>query len=230
MLNTKRIDLSMFPERSNRPKLGLQFFAEPAPAPEPTPAPSPAQEPSPAPNPAPELEPAPNDEAAAQAAAELKRLQAELSKQKNALDAATKEAANYKKQLRAKLSTEEQEAEAAKERQEAMEAELAALRKQSAMGAISKKVMTFISDENTADGVAEALYGAEDVDAAIDAIAKAWTAKEKELRLEFSKLPPPAPGGDSSNVQKDVEEGHKFGKAKMASMQSSNEGLKKFMK
>lgn len=162
--------------------------------------------------------------------AELKRLQAELAKQKSALDNATKEAANYKKQLRAKLSTEEQEAEAAKERQEAMEAELAALRKQSAMGAISKKVMTFVGDEKTADGIAESLYGAEDVDAAIDAISKAWSAKEKSLRLEFSKLPSPAGGGDESKSQKDVEEGHKFGKARMAAMQSSREGLKRFMK
>lgn len=225
MLNAKRIDLFMFPERTDRPKLGLQFFAEPAQGPEF----APASELEPTPNPAPEPEPAPDD-AVAQTAAELKRLQAEFAKQKNALDNATKEAANYKKQLRAKLSTEEQEAEAAREKQEAMEAELAALRKQSAMGAISKKVMTFISDEKTADGIAEALYGAEDVDAAIDAIAKSWTAKEKELRLEFSRLPPPAAGGDDNKVQKDVEEGHKFGKAKMASMQSSNEGLKKFMK
>lgn len=227
MLNTKRIDLSMFPERSNRPKIGLQFFAEPAPAPEPMPAPAP--EPAPTPNPGPEPEPTPDD-AVTQTAAELKRLQAELSKQKNALDAATKEAANYKKQLRAKLSTEEQEAEAAKERQEAMEAELAALRKQSAMGAISKKVMTFIADEKTADIVAEALYGAEDADAAIDAFGKAWAKREKELQLHYERVPMPAAGGDESNVQKDVEEGHKFGKAKMASMQSSNEGLKKFMK
>lgn len=162
--------------------------------------------------------------------AELKRLQAELAKQKSALDNATKEAANYKKQLRAKLSTEEQEAEAAKERQEAMEAELAALRKQSAMGTISKKVMTFVGDEKTADGVAEYLYGAEDVDAAIDAISKAWAEKEKKLKLEYERVPGPAHGEGESKTQKDVEEGHKFGKARMAAMQSSREGLKRFMK
>ena len=223
MLNAKRIDISMLPERSARPKLGLQFFAEPAAEGPVDPTPD---------EPAPENEPNNNtpDDAAAETAAELKRLQAELVKQKNALDNATKEAASYKKQLRAKLSTEEQEAEAAKERQEAMEAELAELRKQSSMGAISKRVMTFIGDEKVADSVAEALYGAEDVDAAIDAISKAWSAKEKKLRLEFSRIPPPAAGDEDSKAQKDVEEGHKFGKLKMASMQSSNEGLKRFMK
>lgn len=223
MLNKKRIDLSMFPARNSRPNLGLQFFAEPA-----TADPS---DPAPADFP-PENEPAGSatDDSAVQTAAELKRLQSELAKQKNALDNATKEAASYKKQLRAKLSAEEQEAEAAKERQEAMEKELAELRKQSAMGSISKRVLTFIGDEKAADSVAEALYGAEDIDAAIDAISKAWAAKEKALRLEFSRIPPPAAGGEDSEKQKDVEEGHKFGKLKMASMQSSNDGLKRFMK
>lgn len=208
MLNTSKSKLR---------NIGLQFFADPAPEnPDPTPE-----------DPEPEKTP---EEIAAEKDAELKRLQAEIVKQKNALDNATKEAATYKKQLREKLTNEEAEAEAAKERQEAMEAELAALRKQSAMGTISKRLMSFIEDEKTADAVAEALYGAEDTDTAIDAISKAWAAKEKALRLEFSKLPSPAPGGNGPTEKKDVEEGHKFGKAKMAAMQYSNEGLKKFMK
>lgn len=199
--------------------IGLQFFADPA---QDDPGNATPDDQTPENN--------PDDHTPDETAAELKRLQAELIKQKNALDNATKEAANYKKQLRAKQTSEEAEAEAAKERQEAMEAELAELRKQSAMGSISKRVLTFIGDEKTADSVAEALYGAEDIDAAIDVISKAWAAKEKALRLEFSKLPPPASGGNETTSKKDVEEGHKFGKAKMAAMQYSNEGLKKFMK
>lgn len=216
MLNTRESKLR---------NIGLQFFAEPAHADpvDPEPADPEPTDPRPGENPA---DPTTDDETAA----ELKRLKAELAKQKNALDSATKEAANYKKQLRAKLSTEEQEAEAAKERQDAMEAELAELRKQSAIGAISKKVMTFIGDEKTADDVAESLYGAEDVDAAIDEFNKAWAAKEKALRLEFSKIPYPASGGDEDKSQKDVEEGRKFGKTRMAAMQSPRDGLARFKK
>lgn len=128
---------------------------------------------------------------------EIKRLQAQLEKQKLAMDKAAKEAAEYKKKLRAKESTEEQEAEEARERQEAMEQELNELRKKSAVEAIAKRAVAFLGDEAQADALAQALYGAEDSDAAMDSIQKAWTAREKKLRLEFSKLPPPA-GGDGA--------------------------------
>lgn len=199
--------------------IGLQFFAEPVPADPSDPA---TAEPKPEDNPA---EPTPDN-----TAAELKRLQAELAKQKNALDSATKEAANYKKQLRAKQTNEEAEAEAAKEREEARDKELNELRKKFAVADISKRVLTFLGDEKTADDVAGALYGAEDVDAAINAFNKAWAAKEKALRLEFSKIPAPAGGDLDENKQKDVDEAHKFGKAKMDALRPSNEGLKRFMK
>lgn len=199
--------------------IGLQFFADPAPA-DPDPDPAPAD---------PEPEKTPED-IAAEKDAELKRLQAEMAKQKNALDNATKEAAAYKKQLRAKQTTEEAEAEAAKEREEARDKELNELRKKFAVSDISKRVLTFLGDEKTADDVAGALYGADDVDAAINAFSKAWAAKEKALRLEFSKIPAPAGGDLDDNRQKDVDEAHKFGKAKMDALRPSNEGLKRFMR
>ncbi len=124
---------------------------------------------------------------------EIKRLQAQLEKQKLAMDKAAKEAAEYKKQLRAKKSTEEQEAEEARERQEAMEQELNELRKKSAV-------------EAGADALAQALYGAEDPEAALDSIQKAWTAREKKLRLEYSKLPAPAGGdGTPSTTKEDLK-------------------------
>ena len=59
----------------------------------------------------------------------------------------------------------------------------------------SKKAMSFLGDETTATSVAEYLYGAEDVDAALSVIQKAWTAKEKALRLEYGKIPAPGAGG-----------------------------------
>jgi len=151
---------------------------------------------------------------------EIKRLKTQLEKQKLAMDKAAKEAAEYKRQLRSKKSMEEQEADAAKERQQAMEEELSQLRRESAVGNISKRIMGFIEDEQCADMVAGGLYGAEDVDTAIDAIQKAWSAKEKRLRLEYSKLPAPAAGDGAPSVTKDelkkmnyrerVEFAHKF--------------------
>ena len=127
--------------------------------------------------------------------AELAKLRSELAKQKAALDKATKEAAESKRALRAKQSAEEAASEEAKEAAEARDKELAELRKKFAVAEISKKVMGFLGDEPTASTVADYLYGAEDVDAALTAIQKAWTAKEKALRLEYGKIPAPGVGG-----------------------------------
>lgn len=126
---------------------------------------------------------------------EVAKLKAELAKQKAALDKATKEAADSKRQLRARQSAEEAAAEEAKEVQEARDKELAELRKRFAVAETSKKVMAFVGDEAAATPIAEFLYGAEDVDAALAAIQKAWTAKEKALKLEYGKIPAPSIGG-----------------------------------
>lgn len=128
--------------------------------------------------------------------AEIARLKAELTKANAAKDKATSEAADFKKQLRAKQSAEEAAAEEAREANEARDRELAELRKKFAVAETGKKVMGFVGDEAVATAVAEYLYGAEDVDAALDAISKAWTAKEKALRLEFGKIPAPGAGTD----------------------------------
>lgn len=128
---------------------------------------------------------------------ELAKLRAELAKQKAALDKATKEAGDYRKQLRAKQTADEAAAEEAKEAAEARDRELNELRKRFAVAETSKKAMSFFADEAVANAVAESLYGAEDADAVLMAIAKAWTAKEKALRVEYGKIP--APGVGSSD-------------------------------
>lgn len=135
---------------------------------------------------------------------EIARLKAELAKQKAAMDKATKEAAEYKRSLRAKQTEDEAAAEAEKERQEQIEKELNELRRERAVANTSKKVFTFVQDEKAATQIAEALYGAENVSLAVDAIAKAWVAKEKALRLEFGKIPGPGIGaGDGPAVTKE---------------------------
>lgn len=129
---------------------------------------------------------------------ETAKLNAEMAKLKAALDKATKEAGDAKKALRAKQSAEEAAAEEAKEQQEAQAKELAELRKKFAVAETSKKVMGFVGDETAANEAAEYLFGAEDIDAALAIINKAWTAKEKALRLEYGKIP--APGVGASDV------------------------------
>ncbi len=127
--------------------------------------------------------------------AELAKLRAEMAKQKAALDKATKEAAESKRALRAKQSAEEIAAEEKRIADEARDNELNELRKRFAVAESSKKIMSFVGDESVANTVAEYLFGAEDVDGAIDAFNKAWVAKEKKLRMEFGRLPAPGVGG-----------------------------------
>ena len=126
--------------------------------------------------------------------AEIAKLKAEMARQKAALDKATKEAAENKRLLRAKQTAEEAAAEAEKERQEAIEKELNELRKERAVAQVSKHVFTFVQDEKAATSIAEHLYGAEDADAVVDALAKAWAAREKALKLEYGKVPAPGAG------------------------------------
>ena len=150
------------------------------------------------------LETKPAEDSKPDESAEIAKLRAEMAKQKAALDKATKEAGDAKKALRAKQSEEEIAAEEKRAQDEARDKELAELRKKFAVAETSKKVMSFVGDEATANTVAEYLYGAEDVDAAIAAINKAWTAKEKALRLEFGKIPPPGVGsGNGATVTKE---------------------------
>ena len=143
--------------------------------------------------------------------AELAKLRAEMARQKAALDKATKEAGDYKKQLRAKQSAEEIAAEEAKVQQEALMQELETLRKEKAVAATTAKIAPLIGDSEAAGQIAEYLYGAEDVDAALTAIQKAWTAKEKALRLEFGKIPAPGAGAsDGPTITREQLDGMKF--------------------
>lgn len=133
--------------------------------------------------------------------AEVARLKAEIARQKAAIDKATKEAGDYKKQLRAKQTAEEAQAEIDKERQEAIERELKELRQEKAVSTNARKIMGFIPDETVATSIATSLYGAGDVDAAIDEIKKAWVAREKALRMEYGKVPAPGVGsGDGPTI------------------------------
>ena len=77
---------------------------------------------------------------------------------------------------------------------------------------MTAKVMPLVGNDNTvAEQVAEYLYGAEDVDSAIAAFQKAWTAREKALRLEYGKIPAPGVGSsDGPTVTREQLDGMKF--------------------
>lgn len=124
----------------------------------------------------------------------LAKLRAEFAKQKAALDKATKEAGDYKKQLRQRQTAEEAAAEEKRLADEARDQELAELRKRFAVAETSKKLLGFIKDEAASNSLAEFLYGAEDAESAIDMLNKAWTTREKSLRLEYGKIPAPGVG------------------------------------
>ena len=126
--------------------------------------------------------------------AEIARLKRELAAQINKNDALAKENATQRKQIRARQSAEEIAAEEKRVAEEAMQNELTELRKRFAVAENSKKIMGFVGDEAVASQMAEYLYGAEDIDAALTAFQKAWAAKEKALRLEYGKIPAPGVG------------------------------------
>lgn len=188
-------------------------------------------------DPAPETQPADNPkdtEPKDETSAEIARLRAEIAKQKAAIDEATKEAAKYKRDLRAKQSAEEIAAEEKKAADEQREAEIEELRREVARNKAIKAVMGKLgTDEETSGKVAEYLYGAEDIDAALTEIARAWQAKEKALKLEYGRLPAPGAGGANSEdaeTQKALEMAKNLGQSRAANNKSIRDGLNGYIR
>ena len=166
-------------------------------------------------------------------AAEIAKLKAEIAKQKKAIDDATKEAAKYKRDLRAKQSAEEIAAEEKKALDEQTKQEIEDLRREVARTKAVKSVMSRLgTDEEVSGKIAEYLYGAEDVDAALVEIGRAWAAKEKALKLEYGRVPPPGAGGSSEDAeeQKALEIAKKLGQSRAASNKSVKDGLSGYMR
>ena len=158
-----------------------------------------------------------NDGKGADQTAEIERLKAEIARQKDAINKATKEAAESKRQLKAKMTQEEI---AAKEKEEAdaqQAQELEELRRKVAKGETVRTVMGKLGlDETAAGNLADHLYGAADIDNALLEIQKAWQAREAALRKEFGKITGPGAGADSNSpeaqgVARAIEIGKKQG-------------------
>ena len=166
--------------------------------------------------------------------AQLEQLKADLAKQKEALNKATKEAGDYRKQLQAKMTQEEIDAQNKKAAEEKAAEELEALRKKVAKAENTKSVMSKLGlKEEDAGAIAESLVGCENIENALLLIQKAWTAKEKALRLEFGKIPGPGAGGSSEEDAEEkaaLEMARRLGKERGEQNKSVTEGLKGYIR
>lgn len=165
---------------------------------------------------------------------EVTKLKAELARQKEAINKATREAADYKRQLRAKQSAEEIAAEEKKAADEARDKEIEELRKEVAKARIVKNVMgKFGTDEEVSNKISEYLYGAADIENALTEIQRAWTAKEKALRLEFGKIPAPGAGnanGEDAEAQKAIKLAQEIGRERALSGKSVKDTLGNYVR
>lgn len=165
---------------------------------------------------------------------EVTKLKAELARQKEAINKATREAADYKRQLRAKQSAEEIAAEEKKAADEARNKEIEELRKEVAKARIVKNVMgKFGTDEEVSNKISEYLYGASDIENALTEIQRAWTAKEKALRLEFGKIPAPGAGnanGEDAEAQKAIKLAQEIGRERALSGKSVKDTLGNYVR
>ena len=134
--------------------------------------------------------------------AQIARLQAEMAKQKAALDKATKEAGDARKALKAKMTQEEIDAASKQEAEEKAAKELDELRREVAKGKTVKSVMGKLGiDEESAGNLADALYGAADIENALLGIQKAWQIREASLKKEYGRITGPGAGADSNSPE-----------------------------
>lgn len=164
--------------------------------------------------------------------AEIARLKADLAKQKNALDNATKEAGDLRKELRSKMTQEQIDAEAKKEAEEAQKNRIIELEKQVAKTGTIKSIMGKLGlDEDTSGNLADHLYGAADIDNALLMIQKAWQAKEKALKLEYGKITGPGAGADSNSPEAQaIKRAAEIGKAKNAQNEQAQKAMSAYMR
>lgn len=167
-------------------------------------------------------------------AAQIEQLKADLAKQKNALDAATSEAGKYRKELQKRQTQEEIDAAAKEEAAEKAAKELEELRRKVARAESTKAVMAKLNlGEDEAGKIAESMVGCENIENALLLIQKAWTAREKALKLEYGKIPGPGTGGsneEDAEQKAAIERAKELGKARAESNRSVTEGLKGYIR
>lgn len=163
---------------------------------------------------------------------EIARLKAEIAKQKAALDKATKEAGEARKALKAKMTAEEIAAKEKEEAEEAQKNRIIELEKQVAKTNTVKSVMGKLGlDEESAGSLADALYGASDIENALLEIQKAWQVKEASLRKEYGKITGPGAGADSNSPEAQaIRRATEIGKARSAQNEQAQKALGAYMR
>lgn len=179
-------------------------------------------------------EPKPKEVNVDEVLAELARVKAKAAKDKASFDKTASELANLKRTIRKNQTEDEIKAEEEKERQAQIVEELNTLRKQAALATISKKAFAFTQSEESANEIAELLYGASDPDGALDAITREWTRLRKELEVKYKNYGAPAGGGpqispEEQARQRNIQMAKEMGQSRSAAMRNADNGLKKFM-
>jgi hypothetical protein len=172
----------------------LQYFADPNPAPTPEPTP----EPTPAPTPDPE--PTPTPEPTLTAEEQLAKVMAENKRLKAATDKATAEAAENKRKLREKMSEKEQYDAEKAEREAAVQAEIASLRRESSINKMAKSFIAMGYTEENAVKASEAQLDGDFEE--FTRIQQAFiTARDKQRESEWMKKAPIPPAGNKETVE-----------------------------
>ena len=130
---------------------------------------------------------------------ELSRLRRELEKANAAKAELEKENKKQAKELRSFRTAEENQAEEKRLADEEKDRKIADYERRLTVAETSKRLISLLGDEKNATAVAQSLYGAEDVDAAIDVIEKVWKQKERELETRFSVIKAPGIGVGSED-------------------------------
>ena len=160
---------------------------------------------------------------------EIAKLQADIARYKDTVNKLSKEAGDAKKALRSRQSAEEIAAEEQREKDEATQKELDDLRKRVARSETVETVMAKLgTDKDVSGKIADYLYGAEDAEAALAEIQRAWIAKEKALRLEFGKIPPPGAGGqggEDAATKKAIDLAKQIGRERAGSAKPVRDAL-----
>ena len=164
--------------------------------------------------------------------AEIARLKAEMAKQKAAMDKAASEASQAKKALKAKMSQEEIDAANKQEAEEKLTKELNDLRREVAKGQTVKSVMGKLGlDEDSAGDLADALYGAADIENVLLGVQKAWQVREAALRKEFGRITGPGAGADSNSPEAQaVRKAQELGKARNAVTEQARKAMESYMR
>ena len=86
-------------------------------------------------------------------------------------------------------------------------------------------------DEEAAGNLADALYGAADIENAILEIQKAWQNRETALRKEFGKITGPGAGSDSNSPEAQaVRRAAELGKARNAQNEQAQKAMSAYMR